>query len=316
MHPILLGPPRNKGRRYPADPPTVEEIIAVMRAAGARPDGVRLRALIVVLWPAGLRIGEALALAETDLDARRGRWPGALGGGAARRQLGRTAAAAGVRRRFAPHQLRHAHAIEMADEGIPAGRHPAPARACPSRGHLDLPARDRQRRNHRRCSRPTTADDPGHRRSAHDPVVQEPQRSEPSPLLDTRHEADTAARSTWSNAPRRGCARPLRARSFQDNRPPPSDIQTDEPDDTDRQTVRYSLRRKEGSLGWRVRSRDGPRRERASHACVGVATRYRMCASRLYGPAASADGARRCTVACLTPSALSFLRIEAIAVAS
>ena len=27
--------PRNKGRRYPADPPTVEEIIAVMRAAGA-----------------------------------------------------------------------------------------------------------------------------------------------------------------------------------------------------------------------------------------------------------------------------------------
>jgi hypothetical protein len=49
MHPILLDaaghrrqrvlpgyhagrPPRNKGRRYPADPPTVEEIIAVMRS--------------------------------------------------------------------------------------------------------------------------------------------------------------------------------------------------------------------------------------------------------------------------------------------
>jgi hypothetical protein len=27
--------PRNKGQRYPADPPTVEEIIAVMHAAGA-----------------------------------------------------------------------------------------------------------------------------------------------------------------------------------------------------------------------------------------------------------------------------------------
>ena len=27
-------PPRNKGMRYPADPPSVEEIIAVMRAAG------------------------------------------------------------------------------------------------------------------------------------------------------------------------------------------------------------------------------------------------------------------------------------------
>ena len=26
-------PPRNKGRRYPADPPTVEEIVAVMRAS-------------------------------------------------------------------------------------------------------------------------------------------------------------------------------------------------------------------------------------------------------------------------------------------
>jgi len=64
--------PRNKGRRYPADPPTVEEIIAVMRTAGAGSDGARLRALIVVLWRAGLRISEALALTETDMDARRG----------------------------------------------------------------------------------------------------------------------------------------------------------------------------------------------------------------------------------------------------
>ncbi len=38
---------------------------------------------------------------------------------AARAQLRRTAAAAGVRRRFAPHQLRHAHAVEMAHEGVP-----------------------------------------------------------------------------------------------------------------------------------------------------------------------------------------------------
>ena len=153
-------PPRNKGRRYPADPPTVEEIIAVMRAAGPRPDGMRLRALIVVLWRAGLRIGEALALAESDMDPRRGavlvrrgkgdkrrevgtdtwgweqlqpwqdvrtRLPvgaffcvihGPTAGrnwepSSARRQLARTAAAAGVRRRFAPHQLRHAHAVDM-----------------------------------------------------------------------------------------------------------------------------------------------------------------------------------------------------------
>jgi site-specific recombinase XerD len=64
--------PRNKGRRCPADPPTVEEIIAVMRQAGSSPDGARLRALIVVVWRAGLRIGETLDLAETDLDASRG----------------------------------------------------------------------------------------------------------------------------------------------------------------------------------------------------------------------------------------------------
>lgn len=62
-------PPRNKGLRYPPDPPTVEEIIAVMRAVGDGPDGVRLRGVIVVLWRAGLRISEALALNETDLAA-------------------------------------------------------------------------------------------------------------------------------------------------------------------------------------------------------------------------------------------------------
>ncbi len=65
-------PPRNKGLQYPADPPTVEEIVAVMRAAGDDPDGVRLRGLIIVLWRAGLRISEALALTESDLDAGRG----------------------------------------------------------------------------------------------------------------------------------------------------------------------------------------------------------------------------------------------------
>jgi integrase len=60
--------PRNKGLRYPPDPPTVEEIIAVMRAAGDGPDGIRLRGVIIVLWRAGLRISEPLALTETDLD--------------------------------------------------------------------------------------------------------------------------------------------------------------------------------------------------------------------------------------------------------
>src|SRR3954451_24211229 len=65
-------PPRRKGRRYPADPPSVEEIVAVMRAAGDRRHGCRLRGLIGVLWRAGLRIHEALALNGSDLDRRRG----------------------------------------------------------------------------------------------------------------------------------------------------------------------------------------------------------------------------------------------------
>ncbi len=158
--------PRNKGEQYPADPPTVEEIVAVMGTISDRPDGYRLRALIVLLWRAGIRISEALALQESDLDrdrgavlVRRGKggkrrevgmdrwawehldpWPevradlpigsllcvlhGATAGrrweaSAARKQLHRAAGEAGVRRRFAPHQLRHAHAVEMAHEGVP-----------------------------------------------------------------------------------------------------------------------------------------------------------------------------------------------------
>src|ERR1035437_1202203 len=65
-------PPRNKGLLYPPDPPTVEEIIAVMRSAGEDMDGVRLRGVIVMLWRAGLRISEALALSASDLDRDRG----------------------------------------------------------------------------------------------------------------------------------------------------------------------------------------------------------------------------------------------------
>ncbi len=158
-------PPKNKGRIYPADPPRVEEIMAVMRQAGDRLPGLRLRGLIVVLWRSGLRISEALALAEGDLEPGRGAMLVRHGKGGRRREVGmdewgwqqlrpwleqrvelpvgplfcvvkgptagqpwsapsvrtqfrRLAARAGVRRRFAPHQLRHAHAVEMAREGV------------------------------------------------------------------------------------------------------------------------------------------------------------------------------------------------------
>jgi integrase len=81
-------PPRNKGVRYPADPPTVEEIVAVMRAARSGPHGFRLRGLIAVLWRAGLRIREALALGEADLDRRRGALLVRRGKGGRRREVG------------------------------------------------------------------------------------------------------------------------------------------------------------------------------------------------------------------------------------
>ena len=46
----------------------------------------------------------------------RGRpWSGA----AVRREFRRLAAVAGIRRRFAPHQLRDAHALDLAREGVP-----------------------------------------------------------------------------------------------------------------------------------------------------------------------------------------------------
>ena len=159
-------PPRNKGRRYPADPPTIEEIVAVIRHAGNGLHGDRLRGLVIVLWRAGLRIHEALLLNEGDLDRRRGSLLVRRGKGGRRREVGmdewaweqlqpwldaraelpvgplfcivtgptrgrawsntavraqlrNVAAQAGVRRRFAPHQLRHAHAVETAREGVP-----------------------------------------------------------------------------------------------------------------------------------------------------------------------------------------------------
>lgn len=166
LHQPVRRRPANKGRRYPADPPRVEETIGVMREAGDGPYGRRMRALIAVLWRAGLRISEALALAESDLEPGRGSVLVRHGKGGRRREVGmddwgwehlrpwiesrvalpvgplfcvisgetrgqawsaaqvrsrlrQLAVSAGVRRRFAPHQLRHAHAVEMAREGVP-----------------------------------------------------------------------------------------------------------------------------------------------------------------------------------------------------
>jgi integrase len=202
-------PPRNKGIRYPADPPTVDEIVAVMRHTGDDRHGWRLCAMIVVLWRAGLRVQEALTLAENDLDARRGSILVRNGKGGRRREVGmdewgweqlrpwlsaraelpvgslfciidgptrgrpwsgaavrsefrRVAALAGVRRRFAPHQLRHAHALELAREGVPLNV------IQRQLGHANLGTTspgDRSRGDHRRGARTPRADDVGQRRA-------------------------------------------------------------------------------------------------------------------------------------------------------
>jgi site-specific recombinase XerD len=60
----------------------------VMRRASDDRHGFRLRALIVVLWRSGLRIQEALALGEHDLDARRGSLLVRYGKGGRRREIG------------------------------------------------------------------------------------------------------------------------------------------------------------------------------------------------------------------------------------
>ena len=245
-----------------------------MRAAGDGPDGARLCALIVMLWRARLRIGEALDLTvEMDLDRPRGavlirrgkggkrrevgmdRWAwdqlqpgleiranfpvgallcvihGATGGrhwepSAARKQLRRTAALAGVRRRFAPHQLRHAHAIEMAHEGVPLvvshtatkrGRvSPKPSRTIHDARQqrnadpqisLKNEGRRRELRDARRGTNAGLRWPPG---QAHEPVPPAQSPVLPEPVVDpgclsVRH------RGTADRA-RAGACRPLRSR--------------------------------------------------------------------------------------------------------
>ena len=198
--------PRNKGMEYPPDPPRPEEIVRVMRQAGHDRHGLRVRALIAVVWRGGLRISEALALNETDIDPARGsvlvrhgkgdkrreagmdqfgfqqvaEWqvhrvvlpPGPLfcvidgmtrgrrwSATAAREELRHLAAYSVFRRRFAPHQLRHTHAVELAREGVRDDEHhPTPARPHRSWNPLGLYPGHRPERDHRHGPLTTAAD--------------------------------------------------------------------------------------------------------------------------------------------------------------
>ena len=172
-----------KGASISTGPPTVEEIIAVMRAGGDGPDGSqasRRDRCALARWAAGqrgasrwpraiwigsgarFRSGTGRAAGGVGRDGPLGMealdpWltlgaglpigalfaccaarlaDGRCSAAGVRVQLRNAAIAAGVRRRLAPHQLRHARRCRDVARGCAAGRYPAAARACRPRGHV------------------------------------------------------------------------------------------------------------------------------------------------------------------------------------
>lgn len=64
-----MPPPTNAGRRFPSEILTQPEARALLYAPSSRaPTGLRNRALMAVMYGAGLRLAEALALKPSDVD--------------------------------------------------------------------------------------------------------------------------------------------------------------------------------------------------------------------------------------------------------
>src|SRR5213080_3442375 len=81
--------PANKGKTYPAEILTPDEVRALVKACSSRaPTGVRNRALLVLLYRGGLRVSEALGLHPKDVDRQAGTVTVLRGKGGKRRTIG------------------------------------------------------------------------------------------------------------------------------------------------------------------------------------------------------------------------------------
>lgn len=68
QHNLSGRPGHNAGRKYPAEVLTPDEIAALMAAMNQGATGDRNRALVAVMYRAGLRVSEALALKPADVN--------------------------------------------------------------------------------------------------------------------------------------------------------------------------------------------------------------------------------------------------------
>lgn len=64
-----LRPSKNKGRTFPAEPLTREEVAALLKACSHRsPTGIRNAAIVTTLWRSGIRCAELIALRPKDVN--------------------------------------------------------------------------------------------------------------------------------------------------------------------------------------------------------------------------------------------------------
>jgi hypothetical protein len=122
--------PPNKGRRCPADPPSVDEIVAVMRQAGDGRHGRRMRGLIADR--ASLPTGPLVCVIDGQPVVVRGQ-PPRCAQSCATSPL-RLGSAAGSR-----HTNFGMGALSGCSTGDSAAADPAPARACVPLDHRHLP---------------------------------------------------------------------------------------------------------------------------------------------------------------------------------